>query len=415
MLFLGLNYAPEEIGIGLYSGDLLRCWAQAGNEADAVVAHPYYPQWRVWPGYGGGWRQSEEDGVRVVRCPLYVPANPTGGRRILHHLSFGASSFLPMIWKALRRRPALVMTTAPSLIAAPVALLSAKICGGCSWLHVQDFEVEAAFATGLVRGKGVFAQAARSFERWILRSFDVVSSISPQMCDRLRAKGVAPDRIFELRNWADVDGVVPLAGPSPYRAEWAIETPHVALYSGNIAYKQGIGLVLDAARLLGHREDLTFVICGEGPTRAKLERDAAQLPNVRIFDLQPKARLGELLGLASVHLLPQLAGAADLLLPSKLTNMLASGRPVVGTADPGTGLAEELEGVGLVTPPGDAVAFAAAIERLIDDQGEARRLGAAARARAEERWSRTRIIDRSIARACAVGSRGGQHNSGNRA
>ncbi|HET8612497.1 MAG TPA: glycosyltransferase, partial [Sphingomonas sp.] len=108
-------------------------------------------------------------------------------------------------------------------------------------------------------------------------------------------------------------------------------------------------------------------------------------------------RLGELLGLADVHLLPQIVGAADLVLPSKLTNMLASGRPVVATAAPGTGLADEVEGCGIVTPPGDAAAFAAAIERLIDDPGERARLGRAARTRAEERWSRAGVLGRFTA------------------
>lgn len=391
LLFLGLNYAPEEIGIGLYSGETLRYWTDEGHKAEVVAAKPYYPQWRVWPGFGGLWRRSAEHGVEVTRCPLYVPAHPTGLRRILHHVSFAASSLLPMM-RGAGKRPDLVMTTAPSLIAAPVALLAAKLSGARSWLHIQDFEVEAAAATGLVDGSGLGARLARGFERWVLQSFDVVSSISPQMCARLLEKGVQPDRVFQLRNWADIDGITPLAGQSAYRREWNITTPHVALYSGNIANKQGIELVIEAARLLQSRGDLTFVICGEGPNRARLEAEAAALPNVRLHDLQPRERLGELLGMATVHLLPQLAGAADLVLPSKLTNMLASGRPVVATADPGTGLADEVDGVGMVTPPGDAAAFAGAIASLVDDPESAARLGKAARERAEQRWSRKAIL-----------------------
>ena len=351
LLFLGLNYAPEEIGIGLYSGEMLRCWADEGHQAQVVAAKPYYPQWRVWPGFGGLWRRSVEHGVEVTRCPLYVPAHPTGLRRIIHHVSFAVSSLLPMM-RGAGKRPDLVMTTAPSLIAAPVALLAAKLGGARSWLHIQDFEVEAAAATGLVDGSGLGARLARGFERWVLQSFDVVSSISPQMCARLLEKGVQPDRVFQLR----------------------------------------IELVIEAARLLQARDDLTFVICGEGPNRARLEAEAAALPNVRLHDLQPRERLGELLGMATVHLLPQLAGAADLVLPSKLTNMLASGRPVVATADPGTGLADEVDGVGMVTPPGDAAAFADAIARLVDDPERAARLGKAARERAEQRWSRKAIL-----------------------
>ena len=100
----------------------------------------------------------------------------------------------------------------------------------------------------------------------------------------------------------------------------------------------------------------------------------------------------ELLELAAVHLLPQVDAAADLVLPSKLANMLLSGRPVIATALAGTGLFDEVDGCGVAVPPGDAAALAAAVVRLADDPALAARLGAAARTRAAERWSREAIL-----------------------
>ncbi|GAM05344.1 hypothetical protein MBENS4_2342 [Novosphingobium sp. MBES04] len=220
----------------------------------------------------------------------------------------------------------------------------------------------------------------------------MVSTISPQMCAKLEEKGIASERIYEFRNWANINEVKPLAGVSSYREEWGIDRPHVAVYSGNIANKQGIGIVLEAARLLKHRKDLQFVVCGNGPNREKLVADSQGLDNIAFFDLQPRERLSDLLGMASVHLLPQIAGAADLVLPSKLTNMLASGRPVVATALEGTGLAAEVEGCGLVVPPEDAVQFAQAIEKLVDDDALRLRLGNAARDKAEKVWGKDKIL-----------------------
>ena len=298
-----------------------------------------------------------------------------------------------MLQRARQQRPNVVLTIAPSLIAAPVARFAALTRGARSWLQIQDFEVEAAMATGLLGGKWGTASLARRFERAVLAMFDRVSSISPAMCKKLIDKGVTSDHVVEFRNWAEIDRVRPLEGDSSYRAEWGITTPHVALYSGNIANKQGIDIVVSAARSLAHRKDLTFVVCGEGPNRASLEENAAGLTNIRFHDLQPKERLGDLLGLATIHLLPQLASAADLVLPSKLANMLASGRAVVATALSGTGLASEVAGCGLVTPPEDGQAFAAAIERLIDNETERTAFAVAGRQRAVERWEREAIID----------------------
>ncbi len=394
ILILGINHAPEKIGIAVYTSAMATALAAAGHRVTVVAGQPYYPAWRLMPGHRQTFQRTVEDGVTIIRCPLYIPARPTGKKRLLHHFSFALSSVLPMLFSGIRFRPDVVFCIAPSLIAAPVGRLAATLCGARSWLHVQDFEAEAAFAAGLLNGNGWLFRLARQFELLMLRAFDRTSSISPQMCARLVHKGVAPERVIEFRNSGDLSKVWPLEGSSPYREEWSIATEHVALYSGNIANKQGIEIIVEAARHLAHRQDLTFVVCGEGPNRANLERLAEGLPNIRFQDLQPKARMNDLVGLATVHLLPQLASAADLLLPSKLINMLASGRPVVATAAPGTGLAQEVEGCGLVTEPENATAFADAIRRLIDDPDLHARYAREARLRAEERWSERVILER---------------------
>lgn len=396
LLVLGINRAPEPVGIAPYTTELTRWLASRGHEVAMVSAQPYYPSWRVSKGYPRHrWIRTVEDGVAVTRCPLYVPVHPSGMRRIVHHGSFTASAMVPMIRRARLMRPDIVMAIAPSLLAAPAALLAARVGGSRSWLHVQDLEVDAAMATKLLDANSTAARHAVRFERTLLRRFDRVSTISPRMGERLIDKGVAADRVVEFRNWTDVDAIRPLCGLSTYRARWAIKTPHVALYSGNLANKQGIEIVVEAAQRLRHRTDLTFVICGDGPSRARVAAETAGLPNVHIHELQPREQLNELLGLATVHLLPQVADAADLVLPSKLANILASGRPVVATAALGTDLAAEAEGCGIVTPPGDSAAFAMAIETLLDDPARRAATAATARARAEERWSRDAILARA--------------------
>ena len=393
VLILSLNYAPEQIGIGPCSTGWAEHLARAGHRVTVVTAQPYYPDWRIAAGHRNLWRRTMENGVKVVRCPHYVPRQPTGVRRVLHQASFALAAMWPMLARAIVRRPDLVVAVAPSLIAAPVARFATVLAGAKSWLHVQDFELEAALSTGLL-AEGFLLNAASRFERTMLSSFDVISTISPQMCRKLAAKGVPEGQIRELRNWADIDAIEPLDRPSPLRREWQISAPHVALYSGNIANKQGIDLVLDAARILRQRSDIQFVICGNGPDRARLESLAADLPNVCFHDLQPRERLADVLGLASVHLLPQIAGIADLVLPSKLANMFASGRPVVATAAPGTGIADEVRGAGVVVPPGDAATFAAAIANLLNDPDRRARLGRAARIKAERSWARSAILQR---------------------
>lgn len=396
ILILGINFAPEMISTGLYTTDLAETMAGYGDDVSVISAQPYYPAWKITEGHPRFWwsRGRLASGVRFTRCPHYVPKKPSGARRILHHASFALNAFPVLAWKTLVGRPDMVLVIAPALLPAPIAWALARLSGAKTWLHVQDFEVEAAFATGLLKEQSVVGHMAKGFDRWIHCRFDKVSSISTPMLRKLSEKGLPDERIFELRNWAKLDFVTPLDRPSAYREEFGVAEEHVLLYSGNIANKQGLEIIPETARRLAHRKDLRFVICGQGPFLDELKALSADCDNVSFFPLQPIERLGELLGLASLHLLPQIAGVAESVLPSKLTNMMASGRPVLATAEPDTALAVAVEGCGRVTPPGDAEALADAISSMLDDPENRAALGAAARERAVDHWDSHRILTR---------------------
>ncbi len=98
------------------------------------------------------------------------------------------------------------------------------------------------------------------------------------------------------------------------------------------------------------------------------------LGNVQFLALQPAEKLNRLLNLADIQLLPQLAGAADLVMPSKLTGIMASGRPTISLAASGTQIAAQVARFGLVVAPGDPAALTAAIQRVAGDDGERQRL-----------------------------------------
>lgn len=396
ILIIGINYAPEIISTAVYSTGLSEFLARQGHQVKVVTAHPYYPEWKIptsWPKYRYVGEKSDAE-VAITHCPLYVPQNPTGTKRILHHLSFAISALPIALWSALRNRPDLVFVVAPSLVAAPVGVLAAKLSGAKTWLHIQDFEVEAGFATGLIREQSKLGAAARAFETWILKKFDRISSISKPMISKLYAKGISRDQVYEFRNWANLSRISPMEIASPLKAELGIKTKHVVLYSGNIANKQGLEIIPEIARNLSDREDVCFAVCGDGPMKEKLIKLCADIEPVRFFPLQPIERLNDLLGMADIHLLPQIEGAADLVLPSKLTNMLASGRPIIATTPQNTALSDEVEGCGIVTPPGDAIAAAKAITRLLDDPEERSKLGKNARDRALRNWDGKSILGR---------------------
>lgn len=407
ILIHGINFAPDLIGIAKYTGEMAGWLAARGHAVRVVTAPPYYPAWRVGDGYATGryrrenWHWDSGASAELWRCPLWVPNQPSGARRLAHLASFAASG-APVMLAQARWRPDLVVVIEPTLFCAPAALLTARLCGARTWLHVQDLEVDAAFEMGLLP-EGGLRRFALACEGALLRRFDRVSTISEAMRDRVIAKGVAQARAPLFPNWVDVDGIAPLDRPSAFRAEMGLGSDAcVALYAGNLGEKQGLELLIEAARRLQAVPDLVFVIAGAGSARARLEALGADLPNVRWLPLQPAERLNDLLNLADIHLLPQRADAADLVMPSKLTGMLASGRAVLATALPDTQVGRVVAGCGMLVPPGDGVAFAAALAALAADPARRWALGAAARAYAEENLAQGAIMSRFQDEAAAL-------------
>ncbi len=377
ILIHGINYSPELTGIGKYSGEMAEWLAENGHEVRVVTAPPYYPEWRVTNGYSA-WKYKKEvgSGVTIWRCPLWVPVRPSGLKRLMHLISFSLTSF-PVMFRQILWRPNVVWVVEPPLFCSPQAWLVARLCGSKTWLHIQDYEVDAAFDLGLLKGK-LLRRLVATCERWLMRRFDRVSSISQRMVDRAVAKGVDIGSVILFPNWVDMKfSAAESSGLRAYRAELGISNEAVvALYSGNMGGKQGLEILAEAARLAF---EVQFVFCGNGAERNNFVALCEDLSNVLFLELQPAERLGQFLAMADIHLLPQRADAADLVMPSKLTGMLASGRPVVATAQSDTELACVVVDCGLLVPPDDGQAFADAIKLLALDATLRDKLGKAGR------------------------------------
>lgn len=390
------NYHPEPTGIAVYTTGMARWLTAHGWDVVMHTGIPHYPWWRPHPAYADGRGRVERiDGVEVRRVRHYIPTPPVSGlKRILLDASWLWSTF----WDALRcrRRPDVLVLIAPPFLSALLGLVLGLIWRRPVIYHVQDLQVDAAVDLQMLPAR--LGRWLLWIERLLLRTMDRVTTISPAMKRRIEAKTRLRQPVALFPNWTDTSTIRPHRGPNRFRERWRIPPGEtVVLYSGNLGTKQGLDVLLRAFAHLGPRDGLHFVIAGEGPERAGLERLAAQLgigARVRFIPLAPVEDLAEFLSAADLHCVPQRRAAADLVLPSKLTNILAVGRPLVATAAADTDLARAVvaAGAGLVVPPEEPVALAEAILALCQDPARRAAMGEQARRYAERELSADAIL-----------------------
>jgi len=343
ILVYGINYSPELTGIGKYTGEMARWFASNGHDVRVVTAPPYYPEWQVHKDYSSyRFKTTIEENVRVTRCPIYIPkADLSALRRVLHLASFAVSSGFALL-SNIRWKPDLIIQLAPTMFCCPATVLCSKFTSAKTALHIQDFEVDALFGLGMVSGSRL-KSLAFSVETFLYRRFDRVSSISPSMVERLKLKGVKASNTLLFPNWSEISRFKDAKKQQSFLEKLGITVDKkVLLYSGNLGEKQGLEDVIDAADRLKDNDSLVFLVVGEGASKKRLvERATAKrLSNVIFAPLQPYELLPTLLASADVHLVVQKKGAADAVLPSKLTNILAVGGNSVITADPETSLGQ---------------------------------------------------------------------------
>jgi colanic acid biosynthesis glycosyl transferase WcaI len=396
LLIHGINYAPEFVGIGRYTGELGAWLRSRGHAVTVLTAPPYYPTWRVPAAYHHPpWRREWLEGVEVLRAPLYAPARVTGKGRVLHEFSFGASC-LPW-WPSLWSRPwDAVLAICPLLQSGLIPALLARHQQVPFIFHVQDLQLDAARDLAIIRQPLLFACLER-LEHFLFTRAQAVTTISRAMAARIRDKGAPPERVHFLPNWADLEDIRPGNRRNALRQELGLKKEILILYAGNMGEKQGLEVILEAAALTRGNLDLRYVLVGEGAARKRLMNRATylRLDSVRFLPLQSKDRFPLLLAAADIHLVVQKHRASDLVMPSKLGNILAAGRPFIATALPDTELGRVTlqSRAGLLVPPEEADSLAEAIVNLAQDGDRRRKMGIQARNFAEDRLGRDKIME----------------------
>lgn len=365
---------------------LVEALADRGHEISVVTSLPWYRGHEVDPEWTGRpWRTEKTEWGRIVRVWPF----PTDKTNIpARAVAFGGMTSLACGLGMTLGRHDVVMAMSPPVFLGDAAWLVAKRHRVPFVFNLQDIFPDIAVELGALSNERVIA-LARRHEDSLYRRADAITVLSEDQARNVRRKLAASggpaegshegkrEKVKVIHNFVDLDRIRPVPRQNPYRQQHGLSGKTVVMYSGNVGLSQPFELIRAAARHFADREDLVFVINGEGAARAEVDSWAGPLANVRTVDFGPRSEVPNILGAADLHLVLLRSGLAKSSTPSKLYSILAAGRPVLASVDEGCEVAsvvKECE-VGRAVPPEDAWVFCKALEDMLKDPAELLAMG----------------------------------------
>ncbi|MEO3407490.1 WcaI family glycosyltransferase [Mucilaginibacter sp. CAU 1740] len=355
VLIIGINFSPELTGIGKYTGEMVDWLTENNFKCNVVTSFPYYPYWKVQKPYKNRFytRETLKNGkLNIYRCPMYVPKQPSGLKRLIHEFTFFLSALVMVTYLLFKPKKDYIFCMAPPFHLGFLGMYYRFFKGGKIVYHIQDLQIEAARDLQMIKSKAVF-KVLFGMEKRIMRSVNYVSTISSGMLKKISNK--TDKNVLFFPNWVDTTAYCPLYDSAELKILWGFhQDDKIVLYSGSIGEKQGLDAILTVAKQLQESSFIKFVICGTGPYKEKLIASARdqKLNNVHFLPLQEPNMFNNFLNMADVHLIIQKKSAGDLVMPSKLTTILAVGGLALITAEPGTNLFEVVNDnqMGIIIP-----------------------------------------------------------------
>lgn len=324
MNFLILNrcFYPDVAATGQYASDLAVRLVERGHTVTILTGRRGYDDPQQQFDAQESWK-----GVTILRVPHTAFGKGAPWRRIADFASFYASC----AWKLVRmqRFDTVVAMTTPPL----VSWLAARFVrwkGGRLYLWVMDLNPDQAIEAGWLNRASRTARILEAQLAESLRCATRIVVLDRFMRGRILVRGVPAKKVVVCPPWS-LDDTVSFdeAGRAAFRREHGLEGRFVVMYSGNHSPCHPLETLLDAARLLSHRQDITFCFVGGGSEHGRIRSlaRAQSLDNVICLPYQSLHRLSASLSAADLHVVVMGDPYVGIVHPCKIYNVLRLGIP----------------------------------------------------------------------------------------
>jgi colanic acid biosynthesis glycosyl transferase WcaI len=367
-----------------------------GMTVDVLTTFPHYQSFRIEAPYRGRLAaRSTETGGTVTRLWVFASGQK---RKMLHrltnYLSFNALATLAG-WLQHRSYD-VILANSGSFFTGVSSWLLGRLRATPFIYNVQDIYPDVPVRAGQLRSP-LAIRALERIERFMYARAAHVTVISTEQRMVLESRGVPATRLSVIPNFVDTDFIRPLPRDNPVARRLQLQDRFVIGHAGNLGLAYDFESLLQVARRCRQNSDMLFLIVGDGVRRGELADIVArdELHNVCMLPYLPEAELPFLRAAMDVQLSLYRKAAAQSSLPSKLYEIMASGRPAVVSAERGSDLYQLVtaSGCGLVVEPEHADQLYSALLKLHGDQAYRELLGSRGREAALRSYSVTAAVD----------------------
>lgn len=390
ILFFSQYFFPEEFR----ANDIVRGLTEKGHQVTVVTGIPNYPKGNFFPGYNLFMGPYTEywHGVKIIRMPLFPRGS--GGRigLVLNYCSFALFASLLAPFR-LRGDYDIILCWMVSPVSQVLPAIFAKRLNAVPLvLWVMDLWPDSLSASGQIRSKSIVRMAG-VVTRWVYRKCDRIlgqtRSFAPHIA---KVADIPVSSVGYMPQWepdlAEASATVPPL-PEGFRV----------MFTGNIGNAQDFETTIAAANILRERQDIHWIIIGEGVALAHARRQ------VRSLGLETNFHF---LGRFPIEAMPAFYREADVLLatlrpadifartiPTKILSYLASEVPLITAIDGEVARVVEESGAGAAVPAGQAPLLAEAVKRMADmPKAQRDEMGARGRRYFLENFDRSRLLGR---------------------
>jgi colanic acid biosynthesis glycosyl transferase WcaI len=350
-------FVPDSSPYGVILQKIAKELAAAGHEVKVFTSRPSYGRDPAKAPH----RELMGD-VAVRRLWVFSEASRNPVARLFNVLLYCLALFF-----CVQRTRADVVTagTFPPVLAAWSASLAARLSGARFIYHVQDIHPEVSAYSGGRLGRGLPARLLTALDNQTLRRADAIVTLSEDMADTLRARGLGALPITLINNPALEPDGAPIA-PPPELVKPAGTTR--VIFAGNLGRFQNLPLLAEGvAQCFDAHPELELMFLGDGVALPELKARWGAHPQVRFAPFLPFAQARGIIGGADIGLVSLSANIYRVAYPSKVSTYLDLGLRILAMVEPESQLARELEqrGTGAVPRAATPVAIAAALETLL--------------------------------------------------